>query len=175
MDNNLVLAMMFGVCFVLFIVGIYIMSYGFALLLKDYSEHPRLKTVSQEYMDHNMTCKPHSWERTTLALRGLDPGKYLVCTACGIVSGHMFRLNEPALEVLRNNIRLNAEKETREAWQLRRTQEILEADFNFWIKSNFKQFGKSEEEDLKLLRNFSVFTVSSVNDAAHRAIRESKE
>jgi hypothetical protein len=136
---------------------------------------PRLQHLSDEFVEMNITCKPHTWTRTTLALRGLDPGSYLVCTSCGLVSGHHFRLNEPGLEVLNNNTKLNAVKAQREEWEVTRTQEILNADFEFWTKTYLKHFGFSAAEDLELLRQFSKFTVESVNDATHRALRESKE
>jgi hypothetical protein len=75
---------------------------------------------------------------------------------------------------LRNNKSLAFEKTERERWQLYRTQEILVADFDYWVKTHLQEFGKSPEENLRLLKRFSEYTVASVNDAAHRAIRESK-
>lgn len=143
-------------------------------MTRNNTKFPSLKRVSEESMEMNQTCRPHSWHKTTLALRGLDPGSYLVCTGCGIVSGHSLKVNEAGLEVLRNNIKIDAEKKSKEERQVRRTQEILNADFELWTKTFLNQFGQSPEKNLELLKKFSVFTVMSVNDAAHRAIREAE-
>lgn len=136
---------------------------------------PRLLTLSFEQLNFNITCKPHDWTKTKLALRGLDPGEYLVCTKCGIVSGYSKRVNDPGLEVLRNNIKLEEDRKAKEQHQVSRSQEILNADFEYWTKTYLQDFGKSSEKNLELLRKFSVFTVASVNDAARRAIQESED
>jgi hypothetical protein len=159
------------------ILGVVIMVYGFNLMVKSITRHfsyPRLIRVSDEWLAFNDPCDRHDWHKTTLAMKALPPGSYLVCTKCGRVSGHPYILNGPGLEVLRNNIRLEAEKKAKNERQLDRTQEILEADFNYWVNTYLQEFGSDREKNRQLLRKFSVFTVASVNDAAQRAIRETE-
>jgi hypothetical protein len=167
-------------CDILSCFGIVLMVYGITLSIRALKLHfkslkfPRLIRMNDEFVAFNIDCKPHEWHKTTLALRGLDPGSYLVCLKCGTVSGTPFRLNDPGLEVLRNNIKLEAEKKAKHERQLNRTQEILEADFNYWVNTYLQEFSVDKEKNRQLLRKFSVFTVASVNDAAQRAIRETE-
>lgn len=139
---------------------------------RDRNNYPRLVKKNWEL---DLVCKPHSWSRTKLALTGLEPGPYLVCMNCGSISGHDdVRLNDAAIEVLKNNIKLNNEKYENEKASIDRMKEILTADREYWIKTFGREFGKDEDTNRDLLEKFSKFTVESVEAAGRRAIEEFK-
>lgn len=133
---------------------------------------PSLETLSDQYLEMNITCKPHFWERITLAMRGLDPGKYIVCSSCGLVSGTHFRLNGPGLEVFKNSLKLNADNLLKDQREENRIQEILNRDFDLWTKTFIHQFGKDPDKNLKLLEEFSEFMIESSIAATKRAADE---
>jgi len=80
---------------------------------KIYKTLPRLVKFSEE-----RACKgPHSWEYVTLAMRGLEPGKYQVCNKCGKIMGYDDKmLSEEGVAQLKEaaEIRERIEKEQKE-------------------------------------------------------------
>lgn len=64
--------------------------------------------VRSKPIDKRETCqsKPHSWEDITLAVRHVEPGKYLVCKECGVISGTEYMLNKAGVKQLNQSIEI---------------------------------------------------------------------
>ena len=134
---------------------------------KTRNQFPKLEEVFEW---DEVKCTRHSWIKTTLALAGLDPGPYLACELCGQVSGTNFKLNSAAIQVLRNNKHLKEQ----EGKAIDRMKQILEADFNMWVKTWGHEFGKDSVKNIQLLEKFSKFTVESFEAAGRQVEREFK-
>ncbi len=70
-------------------------------------QYPYLESAHE-----NLLCKgPHSWDRMKLAMPPLPIGMYTICKDCGLIStdDHNFKLNKPAMEVFKNNIKIRDE------------------------------------------------------------------
>lgn len=124
----------------------------------------RAKSPDSLPVDDSKTCqnKPHSWNKTKLALKDLEFGSYLVCIDCGKISGSEFMLNASGLEAMKEQVVKRDRKNTINA----RFKEIVDADFDMWFKTFGMNFGKDEAGNRKLLKNFFDHTLDSIDSAA---------
>lgn len=132
---------------------------------------PRLQAIT----DTSLCKEPHSWEETKLVMAEIPFAQYKVCSKCGFVSGTNYQLNKAGIQQMNETMVIRKQVRDREERQITRFSEILEADREMWIKTFVGSFGHNQESNEKLLRQFSKFTVESMDGASQRAIKELQE
>jgi hypothetical protein len=116
-----------------------VFAYRSFFVVKGYLETRRRRKLfpSLESAKQELLCKePHTWDRIKLIMTPLSPGLYTVCTTCGFVSadGGSFKLNGPALEVYKNELKSRLDAKLRWDQIERLRQERLENAMNKLIK-----------------------------------------
>lgn len=121
-----------------------------------------LKRRSEQYpsvleiKDGDLCKGPHKWDRIKLALGNLPVDAYTVCTECGFISheGSNYRLNEPGLEVYRNNLKRREERLKRWEAAFRLKQEESHNIMNRLIKSHVRELNDDLHNNIEVLQQF---------------------
>lgn len=114
----------------------------------------------------------HNWDKTMLAFPQIEVDYHLVCTTCGQICNTQWQLNDAAMEVFQNNLKLKAEREEAKKKIMARFSEIVRADRNMWIKTNIGRFKKHDSDVERLLQDFHDFALQSMQEATIKATNE---
>ncbi len=113
-------------------------------------------------------CQFHAWTYMNLALRGLNPGKYSVCSKCGNVANTKLKVNKPGLEHYNEAKKLKESEYAFNQDLLRLRQMKLDIAMNGVIKSFIEtKDALPVQNNIEFLQNFfrrSVIEIQEIDD-----------
>lgn len=162
MNNDV--GMMLGLMWVLMASsGIFL--YKSVMVVQAYLETKRRRKIfaSLEKATVENTCKGnHKWDDAKLALAGLEPGSYKVCVDCGQVAkgGSLRKLNGPAMEIYKNNIRLRGERQVKYKDLAQKRQQVTDEVMNRLVRAHVGELQGDLHANIAVLQQF--FRKSSI-------------
>lgn len=174
---NDITIMLLGYGMVCAFAGIFTMkSIGAILDYKD-AIRKRKEYASLDPIDNARACKgPHTWNNTKLAITPLEFGKYTVCSECGTIAGQdEWMLNQPALEIYKNNIKRAQERDEKERQFLRVNEELSEIIMNRLIKTHILVLSDNVQDNAAVLKSFFKKTVLEITSLQAQTIKDFNE
>lgn len=170
--------MLLGLMWVLMATsGIFL--YRSAMVIQAYLETRRRRKAypSMVKVDHTACKDVHKWDEIQLALAGIEPGYYKVCTICGQIakSGSPRKLNGPGMEVYKNQ--LKRRKEAREkllAAKTKHQQRTTDVMLRM-IRDHARSLGTDNATNVEVLQQFfrkSSIELESLYVELHKEVEE---
>lgn len=128
--------------------------YKAILIIQIYMDGRRRRKIYPSLVTADKSCKTHTWMNQKLAMSGIDPGKYLVCVDCGLVSGTKLMLNGPAKEVFHNNIKIAREKSVKYDELRTNRQKRQDEVMNQLVRAHIAQLTGDIHKDAEVLQQF---------------------
>lgn len=135
----------------------------------EYLKHPRLVPF-----DESKVCPDlHTWVEAELVLRGLPPGRYRVCNACGEILGQPETMvSQEVLQHMREALELKKNKDAAEDAVIARINEVANGYIQGYIMREFmdeiNKAGNRLEDDptikLKRLVDFAYEAQAQARD-----------
>lgn len=136
-------------------------------------EYPSMVAV-----DPKTACKEvHTWDEIKLALAGLEPGYYKVCTTCGQIAkgGSLRKLNGPGMEVYKNQLKRRRENQAKlDAVKLKRQQMTNDIMLKM-IRDHARSLDGDNANNVEVLQQFfrkSSIELESMYIELHKDIEE---
>lgn len=133
-----------------------------------YLKHPRIVP----YDGSKVCAHSHNWVDVMLALRGIEPGTYRICVACGVISGNLnVMVSDEVLEQTNENLALLEQKREFEKQVNERINDLTEGYVRQYVIKEFSDEFKDPKFVERLL-NFSDFTLQAKEDAIQKVAAE---